>query len=231
MLLIWNNFWGILLEISFWWMFYQNLFVLKPTITPIIGMVGLIDVKQIHWMDAANCGTSNFHLIHDLDLGFSRSNFEIVISQEWEGWLPWNERASKGSWLDIGRTMLTWVMTLTIVLCVLGDILVFLTGQEEIDTACEVLYERMKSLGPDVPELIILPVYSALPSEMQTRIFEPAPPGARKVNTWPAVVPSSLLYKAFCIIEIHFYPTPVLALGYCHCLCMFVSVCVSVCQP
>ena len=55
-------------------------------------------------------------------------------------------------------------------------------GQEEIDTACEILYERMKSLGPDVPELIILPVYSALPSEMQTRIFDPAPPGSRKVS-------------------------------------------------
>ena len=39
----------------------------------------------------------------------------------------------------------------------------------------------MKSLGPEVPELIILPVYSALPSEMQTRIFDPAPPGSRKV--------------------------------------------------
>ena len=63
-----------------------------------------------------------------------------------------------------------------------GDILLFLTGQEEIDTACEILYERMKSLGPEVPELIILPVYSALPSEMQTRIFEPAPPGTRKVG-------------------------------------------------
>lgn len=62
-----------------------------------------------------------------------------------------------------------------------GDILVFLTGQEEIDTSCEILYERMKALGPSVPELIILPVYSALPSEMQSRIFEPAPPGARKV--------------------------------------------------
>lgn len=62
-----------------------------------------------------------------------------------------------------------------------GDILVFLTGQEEIDTACEILYERMKALGPTVPELVILPVYSALPSEMQSRIFEPAPPGGRKV--------------------------------------------------
>ncbi|MCJ1409366.1 DEAH-box ATP-dependent RNA helicase prp22 [Ptychographa xylographoides] len=63
----------------------------------------------------------------------------------------------------------------------LGDILLFLTGQEEIDTSCEILFERMKALGPSVPELIILPVYSALPSEMQSKIFDPAPPGSRKV--------------------------------------------------
>lgn len=62
-----------------------------------------------------------------------------------------------------------------------GDILVFLTGQEEIETSCEALHERMKLLGENIPELIILPVYSALPSEMQTRIFEPTPPGSRKV--------------------------------------------------
>jgi ATP-dependent RNA helicase DHX8/PRP22 len=62
-----------------------------------------------------------------------------------------------------------------------GDILLFLTGQEEIDTAAEILYERMKALGPMAPELIILPIYSSLPSEMQSRIFEPTPPGARKV--------------------------------------------------
>ncbi len=62
-----------------------------------------------------------------------------------------------------------------------GDILLFLTGQEEIDTSCEILYERMKALGPQVPQLLILPVYSALPSEMQSKIFDPAPPGARKV--------------------------------------------------
>ncbi|KAG1825657.1 P-loop containing nucleoside triphosphate hydrolase protein [Suillus subaureus] len=62
-----------------------------------------------------------------------------------------------------------------------GDILLFLTGQEEIDTSCEILFERMKALGPKVPDLIILPIYSALPSEVQSRVFEPTPPGARKV--------------------------------------------------
>ena len=61
-----------------------------------------------------------------------------------------------------------------------GDILLFLTGQEEIDSAAEILFERMRALGPAVPELHVLPVYSALPSEQQTRIFEPAPPGSRK---------------------------------------------------
>ncbi|XP_052248840.1 LOW QUALITY PROTEIN: ATP-dependent RNA helicase DHX8-like [Dreissena polymorpha] len=73
-----------------------------------------------------------------------------------------------------------------------GDILLFLTGQEEIDTACEILYERMKALGPEVPELIILPVYSALPSEMQTRIFDPAPPGSRKVVIATNIAETSL---------------------------------------
>lgn len=73
-----------------------------------------------------------------------------------------------------------------------GDVLLFLTGQEEIDTACEILYERMKSLGPDVPELIILPVYSALPSDMQTRIFDPAPPGSRKVVIATNIAETSL---------------------------------------
>ncbi|KAG5437463.1 hypothetical protein PCANB_000891 [Pneumocystis canis] len=62
-----------------------------------------------------------------------------------------------------------------------GDILLFLTGQEEIDTSCEILFKRIKTLGSSVPELIILPVYSALPSEIQSRIFEPAPSGSRKV--------------------------------------------------
>ncbi|CAH2045361.1 unnamed protein product [Thlaspi arvense] len=73
-----------------------------------------------------------------------------------------------------------------------GDILLFLTGQEEIDSACQSLYERMKNLGQKVPELIILPVYSALPSEMQSRIFDPPPPGKRKVVVATNIAEASL---------------------------------------
>ena len=73
-----------------------------------------------------------------------------------------------------------------------GDILLFLTGQEEIDTACETLYSRMQALGDLAPELIILPVYSSLPSEMQSRIFEPAPPGSRKCVVATNIAEASL---------------------------------------
>ena len=84
-----------------------------------------------------------------------------------------------------------------------GDILLFLTGQEEIDTTAEILYNRMRALGPNVPELIILPVYSALPSEMQTRIFDPAPPGCRK-----CVIATNIAEASLTIDGIYFVVDP-----------------------
>jgi len=62
-----------------------------------------------------------------------------------------------------------------------GDILVFLTGQEEIETAEQILSFRTKALGDKIAELLICPIYSTLPSDLQAKIFEPTPPGARKV--------------------------------------------------
>lgn len=62
-----------------------------------------------------------------------------------------------------------------------GDILVFLTGQEEIEAMEENLKETAMALGDKVPELIIAPIYANLPSDMQAKIFEPTPPNARKV--------------------------------------------------
>lgn len=73
-----------------------------------------------------------------------------------------------------------------------GDILLFLTGKEEIDTACEILYDRMNSLGRGAPPLSVLPVYSALPSELQTKIFEPAPAGTRKCIVATNIAEASL---------------------------------------
>ena len=63
-----------------------------------------------------------------------------------------------------------------------GDILVFLTGQEEIDNAVELLTQRTRGLGTRIRELLILPIYSTLPADQQAKIFEPTPPDARKVR-------------------------------------------------
>jgi len=85
-----------------------------------------------------------------------------------------------------------------------GDILVFLTGQEEIDTSCQILHERMQKLESMAPPpLIILPVYSALPSEMQTMIFDPPPPGCRK-----CVVATNIAEASLTIDGIYFVVDP-----------------------
>ncbi|XP_053991865.1 uncharacterized protein LOC128883485 [Hylaeus volcanicus] len=62
-----------------------------------------------------------------------------------------------------------------------GDILAFLPGQPEIEEVQEDLEKRMRGRGTSAGELIVLPVYSTLPSDLQARIFEPTPEDARKV--------------------------------------------------
>ena len=57
-----------------------------------------------------------------------------------------------------------------------GDVLLFLTGQEEIEEACKRIKREMDGLGNDVGDLKCIPLYSTLPPALQQRIFEPAPP-------------------------------------------------------
>ncbi|KAI4101866.1 MAG: hypothetical protein L6R37_004741 [Teloschistes peruensis] len=73
-----------------------------------------------------------------------------------------------------------------------GDILVFLTGQEEIEAAEQNLQETARKLGSKVPEMVICPIYANLPSELQSKIFEPTPPGARKVVLATNIAETSL---------------------------------------
>lgn len=73
-----------------------------------------------------------------------------------------------------------------------GDILVFLPGQEEIENCQQALEERTRKLGSKIGELIILPVYANLPSDMQAKIFEPTPPGGRKVVLGTNIAETSL---------------------------------------
>ena len=55
----------------------------------------LIDMEQ-NGCESTEClihvMTFNFDLTDDLDLEFSMSNFEIALSQEWEGRSTWDKK-------------------------------------------------------------------------------------------------------------------------------------------
>jgi pre-mRNA-splicing factor ATP-dependent RNA helicase DHX15/PRP43 len=80
-----------------------------------------------------------------------------------------------------------------------GDILVFLTGEQEIEQACEEIREQAGALGKDLPELVVLPLYSSLPPQQQRKIFDKAPesrvvggPPGRKVIVSTNIAETSL---------------------------------------
>ncbi|KAF9458095.1 P-loop containing nucleoside triphosphate hydrolase protein [Collybia nuda] len=84
-----------------------------------------------------------------------------------------------------------------------GDILLFLTGEEEIEDACrkikleadDLVNQDSDSVGP----LVCIPLYSSLPPQQQQRIFDPAPsartpdgPAGRKVVVSTNIAETSL---------------------------------------
>ncbi|CZS87912.1 probable pre-mRNA splicing protein PRP2 [Rhynchosporium graminicola] len=73
-----------------------------------------------------------------------------------------------------------------------GDILVFLTGQDEIEAAEQNITEISRKLGNRAAELIVCPIYANLPPELQSKIFEPTPNGARKVVLATNIAETSL---------------------------------------
>lgn len=72
-----------------------------------------------------------------------------------------------------------------------GDILVFMTGQEDIETTCELIEDRLRLLV-DPPKLLVLPIYSQMPADLQAKIFDQAPPGVRKVIVATNIAETSL---------------------------------------
>jgi ATP-dependent RNA helicase DDX35 len=62
-----------------------------------------------------------------------------------------------------------------------GDVLVFLTGRDEIERAIEMVANRLPDLPKEAGSLLPLPLYAGLPTEQQMYVFEPTPDNARKV--------------------------------------------------
>lgn len=60
-----------------------------------------------------------------------------------------------------------------------GDILIFMTGQEDIEATGAVIKERLAQVDNAAP-LAVLPIYSQMPADLQAKIFQPTEDGRRK---------------------------------------------------
>eukprot|EP00033_Pygsuia_biforma_P001838 GCRY01002056.1.p1 GENE.GCRY01002056.1~~GCRY01002056.1.p1 ORF type:complete len:732 (-),score=138.63 GCRY01002056.1:144-2339(-) len=56
-----------------------------------------------------------------------------------------------------------------------GDVLLFLTGEEEIENACRQIRNECAELGKQVGPVDVIPLYSSLPPQDQQKIFKAAP--------------------------------------------------------
>jgi len=62
----------------------------------------------------------------------------------------------------------------------LGDVLIFLTGQDEIENMQAQLQMYADDLTPTMFKMIICPLYAKLPPNQQQRVFQRTPPNSRK---------------------------------------------------
>uniref|UniRef100_A0A5B7BFG4 RNA helicase n=1 Tax=Davidia involucrata TaxID=16924 RepID=A0A5B7BFG4_DAVIN len=74
----------------------------------------------------------------------------------------------------------------------MGDILVFLTGQDDIDAAVQLLTEEAQNSEKPSSGLVVLPLYSGLSRSDQDLVFSPAPRGKRKVVISTNIAETSL---------------------------------------
>ncbi|MCJ8737335.1 hypothetical protein PDJAM_G00022720 [Pangasius djambal] len=72
-----------------------------------------------------------------------------------------------------------------------GDILIFMPGQEDIEVTSDQIVERLEELE-NAPALAVLPIYSQLPSDLQAKIFQKAPDGVRKCIVATNIAETSL---------------------------------------
>ncbi|OIT37263.1 PREDICTED: probable pre-mRNA-splicing factor ATP-dependent RNA helicase DEAH4 isoform X1 [Nicotiana attenuata] len=74
-----------------------------------------------------------------------------------------------------------------------GDILIFLTGQDDIEKLVLKLEEKIQSLQEgSCLDALILPLHGSLPPEMQVRVFSPPPPNCRRFIVSTNIAETSL---------------------------------------
>lgn len=89
-----------------------------------------------------------------------------------------------------------------------GDILAFLTGQEEVERTVRMLEDSananmIQESGKKNPEILILPMYGSLPYMEQLKVFRAPPKGTRKVVIATNVAETSITISGIVYGEFH----------------------------
>ncbi|KAB1207796.1 putative pre-mRNA-splicing factor ATP-dependent RNA helicase [Morella rubra] len=74
-----------------------------------------------------------------------------------------------------------------------GDVLIFMTGQDDIEKLVSKLQDRIQSLDEgSCMDAVVLPLHGSLPPEMQVRVFSPPPPNCRRFIVATNIAETSL---------------------------------------
>lgn len=74
-----------------------------------------------------------------------------------------------------------------------GDVLIFMTGQDDIEKLVSKLEDRVRSLEEgSCMDAVILPLHGSLPPELQVRVFSPSPPNCRRFIVATNIAETSL---------------------------------------
>ena len=89
-----------------------------------------------------------------------------------------------------------------------GDILIFLTGEEEIEDACMKIRREIGNAGDKVGDVKVVPLYASLPPQQQQKIFEEPPPPRNGIPGRKIVVSTNIAETSLTIDGIVYVMDP-----------------------
>ena len=89
-----------------------------------------------------------------------------------------------------------------------GDILIFLTGEEEIEDACMKIRREIGNAGDKVGDVKVVPLYASLPPQQQQRIFDEPPPPRNGIAGRKIVVSTNIAETSLTIDGIVYVMDP-----------------------
>jgi ATP-dependent RNA helicase DDX35 len=84
-----------------------------------------------------------------------------------------------------------------------GDILAFLTGQEEVERVVSLIKEKEEVLPDSAMKMMVLPMYGGLPASEQLKVFGRTPTDTRKVTKTESWITDKVAVDINCFVGIN----------------------------